>query len=306
MKAYPCISAIVLAAAATSLCGAAQKTPPDQIAATLAPLLDEQALVVGHLDCEGLDVGASMKAIAGLLDKQAAIAEQITSPHISSILALQKTGARDLYFLLSVADLPIATGAFFVPVPENVQAESIANIFRPFKEFQVDQVGSNVVFGDHKTVPRLKNVSPVPRAHLVDALAAVSDAPLKIVLTLPAYFRPVIEQTLPELPEVVGGGPSTVLTAGIQWVAIGIAVEQQPGIRVVVQSESPEAAAALAERFSEACGLLRKNEKARTDLPAIDQVIPLLEPAVENDRVVLTLSVENGRLPKLLESLLPK
>jgi hypothetical protein len=38
----------------------------------------------------------------------------------------------------------------------------------------------------------------------------------------------------------------------------------------------------------------------------MDQILTMLSPSVENDRVVLILNEENGRLPKLVESVLPK
>ncbi len=52
--------------------------------------------------------------------------------------------------------------------------------------------------------------------------------------------------------------------------------------------------------------MLSQNEKARADVPVIDKVLSLLTPTVENDLVLLTLSVENGRQPKLIEAVLPK
>ncbi len=304
MKTCTCLSLALLFAVAAASCGAAEKA--QKIAATIAPLLDEQAVIVAHLDYENFNADAAVKSIGRLLGQHAAIAETLTKPHTSTFRALKKAGASELYFLLSLADIPGETGAFFVPVPENAKSQGIAGIFGEFNEFQVDQIRSNVVFTGPKTLARLKEVSPVARVCLVDALVAVEETPLKIVFTPPDYFRPVIEGTLPELPEVVGGGPSTILTAGVQWAALGVDFDPQPSVRVVVQSESPEAAAAFAKKLGEACELLCKNEKARADVPEIDQIMPLLAPNVENDRVVLTLNVENGRLPQLMKALLPK
>ena len=305
MKTYTYLL-LILSLAVTTPCDAAENTDSERIAAAIAPFLDEQAFLVAHVECGQLDVDGAVKSVGGLLGQHAAIVEEATKPHSSTVRKLREVGVHELYFVLSIADIPGGTGAFVVPVAEQAKADAVEDIFREFKEFHLQQIGSNVVLSDPKTLARLKDVVPESRPHLVNALAAVKDAPVKIVLTPPGYFRPVIEQMLPELPEVVGGGSSTVLTVGVQWAAVGIEFEPLPRIRVIVQSESPEAATAFAEKLGEASKLLAENKEARADLPSIDEVLSLLTPDVENDRVQLTVGVENGKLPKLIEFALPK
>lgn len=306
MKTYTCLLLILSLSAATTPCYAAENMESERIAAAIAPFLDEQAFLVAHVDFGQLDVDAAVKSVGGLLGQHAAIAEEVTKPHRSTFRKLREVGVHELYFVLSIADVPGGTGVFVVPTAEQAQADAVKNIFREFREFHIDQIGPNVVLSDPKTLARLRDIVPESRPHLVEAHFAVRDAPVKIVLTPPDYFRPVIEQMLPELPEVVGGGPSTVLTAGVLWAAVGIEFEPEPKIQVIVQSDSPEAAAAFARKIGEASKLLAENEEARADLPRIDEVLSLVTPDVENDQVLLTVGVENGKLPKLIELALPK
>jgi hypothetical protein len=309
MKTYTFPFAILLSAAAATLVAAAERPQPAQIAATIAPLLDEQAMLVVHADYGSLDTEAIVVPIGKLLGEHAAMAEAALRPAVVLFQALKDAGSKEGFFVTSVADIPKYPGLVMVPLPDNADAKTVgASLGKlPVNEgFRVEQIGNAMISAGPETLERLKKIIPDARPHLVDALAAVNDAPLKIVFTPPTYFRPVIEQTLPELPEVAGGGPSTILTAGVQWAAVGVMLEPQPSIRVVVQSESPEAAAAVAKKFGEVCELVRRNEKVRTRLPEMDQILTMLSPSVENDRVVLILNEENGRLPKLVESVLPK
>lgn len=306
MKTYTYLLLILSLSAGTTPCVAAENTESMRIAAAIAPFLDEQAFLVVHVNSDQLDVDGAVKSVVDLLGQHAVIAEEVTKPHRSTLRKQREVGVHELFFVLSIADLPGGTGAFVVPTGEQAQADAVKNIFREFREFHIDQVGPNVVLSDPKTLARLKNVVAESRPHLVDALAAVKGAPVQIVVTPPGYFRPVIEQMLPELPEAAGGGPSTILTAGVQWAAVGIEFEPQPRIQVVVQSESPEAAAAFARKLDEASKLLEQNKAARADHPRIEEVLSLLTPDVENDRVLLTVGVENGKLPKLIELALPK
>ena len=306
MRITTCLSVLLLLAGHVVPCRTAEQATSERVAATIAPLLDEQAVIVAHLDLAALNIDDAVAAVGALLGEHAATGIR---PVSETAQRLKTAGATEAHYLLSVADMPKYPGMIVVPLLDGsdhsaVRAALEAAAMQPV--FRVEQIDRAMVSAAPETLTRLKTLSPVLRPYLANALAAVETAPLQIVFTPPDYFRPVIEQTLPELPKVVGGGPTTILTAGVQWAAVGIEIVPQPQVRIVVQSESPEAAVALAKKFGEACELLRKNEKARSDIPSIDQVMPLLTPTVENDRVVLPLTTENGRLPKLIQALTGK
>ena len=281
----------------------------ERIAARVAPLIDDQAILVVHADFERVDRKVIMTALGTLLGKQAGSAEAAMQEPFRLIDDLKAAGAREMFYVLSVADLPDFPGRLIVPIVEAGQSQAVASALQatPINEkYQVATVHQMAISAEPKTLQQLKTLAPDARSHLADAFAAAGDAPLKFVFTPPGYFRKVVEEIMPDLPPVVGGGPSTLLTRGVQWAAVGITLMPQPSIRVVVKSESPDAAAVLAKKVTESTGLLRLNDELRKDVPKIEEIVPLLEPAVENDRVTLTLSMENGRLPKLLDLTLPR
>ncbi len=301
--------AIAIAVATCLPCMAQASGEPERIATRVAPLIDDQAILAVHADFDRFNSKAIMAALSSLLDKHAASAGAAMEEPFRLIDGLKAAGAREMFYVLSVADLPDYPGRLIVPLPESGPSQAVVSALKatPINEkYQVATIRRMAVSAEPGTLQQLKTLAADARPHLADAFAATGDAPLKIVFTPPGYFRKVIEEIMPDLPPVVGGGPSTVLTKGVQWAAVGITLAPQPSIRVVVKSESPDAAAALAKKVSESTGLLRLNDELRKDVPKIDEILPLLKPAVENDCVTLTLSMENGRLPKLLDLALPK
>jgi len=86
---------------------------------------------------------------------------------------------------------------------------------------------------------------PRPRKEIADAFAAVAGAPVQVLLLPPAYVRRTVLELMPELPSQLGGGPSRLLTDGLQWAALGINLGRLQA-SVVIQSSSETAARDLA------------------------------------------------------------
>jgi Protein of unknown function (DUF1559) len=77
------------------------------------------------------------------------------------------------------------------------------------------------------------------------ALGVVAQYPVALAIVTPSYIKRTIQELVPELPPQLGGGPSSVITQGIEWIAIGM----DPGAakaHVIVQAQSESAAKALA------------------------------------------------------------
>src|SRR5207249_1659474 len=105
-------STVVLVALALPLAAAVRFDPADA-ARRLAPFLDEQAVAVARADLTTLDVDDLFDRAGKLTGLPAA---QLAEPrrHVRDVLArLRKAGARELYAVVSVADLP-APGPFLL------------------------------------------------------------------------------------------------------------------------------------------------------------------------------------------------
>jgi hypothetical protein len=105
----------------------------------------------------------------------------------------------------------------------------------------------------------------------------------------PKHFAKVFDETMPELPAEAGGGPSTIITKGVKWVALGVNPPPKTAARLVVQSQDAPAADALLKKLNEAVKLVGQQDVTRKLVPKFDQLVATLVPKVEGSRVVLAI-----------------
>ena len=138
---------------------------------------------------------------------------------------------------------------------------------------------------------------PFPRssAHSRDVIAtafqSVAENPAKLLIIPPAHVWRTVRELSPKLPEQLGGKPSSVLTDGVHWVAIGFD-PARIRIEVVVQSASPDAAEAFAGELPTMLKLAHAAapEEFRKRTAAVAQpMFSSLEPVVEGDRVKIVV-----------------
>ena len=110
-----------------------------------------------------------------------------------------------------------------------------------------------------------------------------------MLVFVPAYARRVVEEMIPELPKEIGGGPSTVLTRGIQWTAIGGDIAPQLSGRLVIKSQDAAAAAALHARIIECIQGAGRLSAVRQFVPQYDKLAALLTPKLAGDDMIITL-----------------
>jgi hypothetical protein len=138
---------------------------------------------------------------------------------------------------------------------------------------------------------------------------------VQAVLVPSEDYRRVIEETLPVLPEEIGGGPSTVVTQGIQWAAVGFDAPMKMSLQLVIQSADPAAAQALADQIDKVFNILtappaasqptrleRSVKEIREVLPELPAMLVMLQPKVVEDRLVLSLN--NQQTNQLVDQLL--
>ncbi len=128
---------------------------------------------------------------------------------------------------------------------------------------------------------------------------ATADALARILILPSADLRRVVEETMPNLPQELGGGPITVVTQGVQWAAVAFEDQPKLAVHLVVQSRDADAAQALSRLVEDARKLAKQALQAHplppdlagADLPkALDQI----QPKVVQDRLVLDLDLERA------------
>ncbi len=86
------------------------------------------------------------------------------------------------------------------------------------------------------------------RALYRTAMESVAEFPVQFVIVPPDYLWRTVRELLPEMPQALGGGRSSLLTEGVRWGAVGFDPSSLK-LQVKLQSNSPAAAQALAEHL---------------------------------------------------------
>ncbi|HEV3259512.1 MAG TPA: DUF1559 domain-containing protein [Gemmataceae bacterium] len=263
-------------------------------ARAIAPFLDEQTIAVFHVDLTRVDVAAilnKLPEVAGL--KKSDLAKDAQEVR-GRLTALTDAGVRDMYVVFTLADLPTRRPFMVMPLEGETDARAIE---KAFGTGGFEKVGRAAVSAEPRTLERLHDLKPASFPDLARAFAAAGDTTAQGVVFLSADNRRVIEETLPTLPKEIGGGPSTVITHGFRWAAIGVKAPPKMSLHLVIQSRDAGSARDLARWINKNLKAFSAFPDVRQFLPHFDKIVAQLTPKVKDDR--LTLSVDETILPLL-------
>ncbi|HUT92252.1 MAG TPA: DUF1559 domain-containing protein [Thermoguttaceae bacterium] len=299
--------AVAVAVAAACLVQAAPFDPAAR-AKAIAPFLDEQTVAVMHVDLTRLDVES---ILAKLVEIVPALGQEIQSEGVEVELrqareGFLKAGAKELYLVASLADLPPCGPIVIIPHAAEVDPALLrASMPSAWKADVMEPVGGAMFFGAQAAFDRFKATEPDPRPDLAKAFEAAGDTAAQFVVLPPSYAARVIRETMPTLPAEIGGGPSAVLTEGLLWAVLGVDVAPKMALRLTIQSRDELAAAALRAKWLDAVRFLCAQEAARKAVPDLEEVAASTIPNVEGDRLVLRLSEPEDGIRALSAAITP-
>jgi prepilin-type processing-associated H-X9-DG protein len=266
-----------------------KKFDPEARAKAIAPFRDEQAFVIVHVDLTRVDADKLRDKLVELTKEKAEEVNKEMSAVRRDLGAFKDAGGKDVYFVLSLADLH-NPGLLVVPLYEDTSVDALLRLRKQMgMGGAAERVGNALVAGDERTVARVRNLKAEPYPELAKAFEAAGDTVAQVLLLPSPSSRQVVEQMLPQLPREVGNGPSTVLTRGIQWAAAGADLTPNASLKVTVQSRDAKAAEKLHEwvvRLFERLGEQKEIQKA---FPNFQKITAALTPKVEGDRLTLNL-----------------
>lgn len=324
MKKVLLVFAIVLTGLLTHTTWAADDYEPAKIAATIAPYVDDQTIAIGHVDLTRLDAQATIRAILGVTNQTENTAPQVSKIEARSeayVTALKKVGVEQLFIVVDPTDLSRQPGPFVIaPLKKGSDARAIAGFlfgddpngptnrteakqadFRGIQRFEVCvRLGDAVFCGSEQALKRLKQAKPAERLAVKQAFADAGPSTAQLIIVPGDDVRRAVDQTLPRLPEELGGGSTTALTQGLQRAAIGINSAPDLSIRVVVQSADRESAQQLRRLFENGYRMLGTLEAVQRQFPNFEQLAKLLTPEIKKDRLEVDLTEKNGGAKKLL------
>ncbi len=130
------------------------------------------------------------------------------------------------------------------------------------------------------------DILPVERPDFDTAMKEVGDLPIQLLILPPDYVRATFQELLPTLPAKFGGGPTSTLTDGLKWTAIGIDPSKL-SFQAVTKSSSPESAKALASHLPKLFASL--SESIPPIQNSVIQLLPLMKPTVTGDKITISI-----------------
>ena len=292
----------------------------------LAPFVDDQTVAIVRVDVTRMNVEAFAAKVADLVkseDGDPGVAKAF-GPTAQWVRDFTEAGGREVFFIVSTSDLLNAPPYAVVPLYPGAKAERLAELVTfpppstqpgrvdtrpaiPFGEMS-QRVGVALVCGRRDQIDRVCAAKAAERPELAEALAAAGEAAVQALLLPTADSRRVFEEMLPQLPPLLGGGSSTLLTRGVQWAALGIDLPPKMAVRLVVRSKDAAAAKTLHEYMPKLVGgLLAAAAKTAEgqppeERPRFEPLARALAPALEGDR--LTLSLDDRQVNDLIVQVL--
>jgi hypothetical protein len=212
------------------------------------PFLGETTFLILKVDPKRIELPADTKALDAMSpEAKAAYAE--ASKKIDATLKQLRTLADDQP-ILATAGIPISKTRMPVYCFRRKTSDQNTEDVTAFVKSELD-INTHLHGGYIVVMPRggQFTAASVPtaatRTAITAAFKAVESYPVQLLIIPPEYVWRTVRELSPALPRQLGGGPSSVLTEGVQWASIGVD-PQRLRMEVIVQSASDEAARALA------------------------------------------------------------
>jgi hypothetical protein len=285
------LAILLLAAPLAAPAPGAEGTTPEEAARAVAPFLDDRTVAVLYVDLRALDVAALADRAAALGKPGAADLTELRQEGDALVKGLTAAGARDLFVVASLADLPGGPPFVVVPLPEKADADKVLDVLRRGKlgeDLRYEKVGRAFVGGSAATLRRLRAHQAVPRPEVAKALAGAGGSLARLAVVATTDTAKILEEVMPTLPEEVGGGSVKVLTRGLRWVAVGVDAPPRLAVRLTAQAADAGSAAAVRDLLARAVKAAGRNKAVRAALPNFDALAAVV-PKVEGDRLVLAL-----------------
>ena len=207
---------------------------------------------------------------------------------------LRRAGARELYVVISLDDLP-GPPVVVVPLGPGADAAGIGSVLcgrgggpAPIAFAACATIRDAVVAGAPTALERVRKLRPDKHPDLAAAFAAVGDEAMGVRIVLASSPRPAgsSRRWSPTLPRELGGGPITEFTRGVLWVAAGL---DGPGRHSAWYSPRrvprPPGRSSAADRHHRVPGEVA----VRRDVP---RLVSQLKAEVHADRLGLTADAE--------------
>jgi hypothetical protein len=217
----------------------------------VAPLVDEQTIVVVRLRPHQLDIGGLQQSLGRMLPE--VIQRELSQP-LDMLKRIRQdftqAGVSDVYILVNIDDLNDGRPpALAVTLAGKSQPEVITKFLQDEfgLAYQTKRVGDVLLLGDAMQLRRLTAARPAHPQFAAALAATEADATAQVVWWLNPDQRRVIAEMMPELPPDLGGRSTKALTDGMNWLSLGVGSKGGVSLRLEMECKDGPAAAELAK-----------------------------------------------------------
>ena len=266
----------------------------------IAPYVNDMTVAVAHVDISRVAIGPLAETLARLAPDAKRNIGHLQAEAARRIGQLIQAGVKDVYLTVSLGGPgPYPTILAILPLPVAADEKSVRAAL-DIPPAAGRRVGDALVIRLPLTDKRPLEIRSSPRPELTAAFEAAGSGTVQAVLIPPAYSRRVIEELMPQLPQQIGGGPSSILTQGVSWAALGIDLSPPLSLHAVIKSQDAQAAAALHKKWTDILRLASQQVEVRKIVPQFDLLVVLLTPKLESDRLQLSLDAKTAGIDALV------
>lgn len=278
------LTALFVLSGSFSTLFAQDKTPPLPAAA----FIDNNTVLVARANIEKLDLKKYFQLMQGFVPNEKEV-EQVREQVLAFQAKFLKTGAREIFVIMSLPDINSRPEIFFlVPLPQGADVDALHKLAGLLPGGFVLKKDNVLVVADGMDQQRLENFRPQARPEFAKAMAALAGQPVQAAFVPSDALRQPLEKNVPQLPPELGGGDITLITRGIAWVAMGYDTATLSQ-KYVVQAKDPAAAKELSALANKALDALSKTREVKEFFPDFAKLRALLDLKVQEDRLTLAL-----------------
>lgn len=295
--------------------GAPEGNLPQGRESAVATFIDKQTLAVARVDLQGVDLKALQdwveQGVEDLRknDKEVGRAQGDVRHELGNAAAwverFRAAGANQLYVVVSFEDMTADRPPFLViPLQGNADPHAIEGIFNGSgaaaagpDQITAREVGRAVVVAVPATFDRLKTATAAARPDLTRAFEAAGEGQLHLAVIPQEDARKTFESLAPNLPDELGGGQIQIVSRGMQWASLGIALPPNPSLRLLLQASDADAARKLDDVANKAVAWAGDRKQGPREALAFTKLVSQLKPRVEGDR--LTVELKESELRQL-------
>lgn len=222
----------------------AQEMPAKlEFAKRIAPLLDEQTMVVVRVDVARAPVDGITKLLSSFTGEADISA---LAPTLRAwAKEFKSKGGREVFFTYGPNDFPNKP-VLFAPIgatpPERKDLGALLKTLLGDDEtLVIDHLHGCVVAGPKVAVDDIKTRKAAPRPDLQEALSVGKDAIAQLAFGLTKDARKIHEQIVPFLPDDLGGGDIKTITRGLQWLALIVGAGEKIPVQWILEATDNDA-----------------------------------------------------------------